>query len=116
MINDLNRITLMGHLGADAKSQQNPPIPVTFSIATTDRWTDKNDERKTRTEWHNIVVFGGLCRYAATLKKGDRVYIEGQLRSHKYEKQIGAESVTVTGFEVAASQIDLVAAKNENDQ
>lgn len=116
MINDLNRVVVMGHLGADAKPQQSSNGPVTFSIATTDRWIDPQNNRKTRTEWHNIVVFGNLGTYAAKLKKGDRVYIEGQLRSSRFEKIIGGETVSFVNHEIAALQIDCVAAKNDDDE
>ena len=72
MINDLNRVLLMGYLGADAQAPQSDNTPVTFSVATTDRWVDEKKQKQTRTEWHNIVVFGNLRKYAAKLKKGDR--------------------------------------------
>ena len=112
MINDLNRVMLLGYLGADAKSPQNDSAPVCFSVATTDRWMVEGT-RNTRTEWHNIVVFGNLRKYAAKLKKGDRVYIDGQLRSSSYEKTVGGETVTVYNHEIAVNQIERVAAKSE---
>lgn len=111
MINDLNRIVLMGHLGADA-TQRNPKAPVTFSIATTSRWIDAGD-RQSRTDWHNIVVFNNLSKYAAKLKKGDRVYLEGELRSNTYDKTVGNETIKITRYEVFALQLDRVAAKSE---
>ena len=114
MINELNRVVLMGHLGADAK-QHGPKGPVTFSVATTARWTDADNTPRTRTEWHNAVAFGGLSNYAVKLKKGDRVYIEGELRSSRYEKQIGTETVAFVNFEIAVSQLDRVAAKADNE-
>jgi single-strand DNA-binding protein len=114
MINDLNRVVLMGHLGADAK-QQSTNHPVTFSIATASRWTDNAGDRQSRTEWHNVVVFNKLTKYAATLKKGDRVYLEGELRSSKYEKTVGKETLKLTSIEIFAVQIDRVAAKADTD-
>jgi single-strand DNA-binding protein len=115
MINDLNRVTLMGHLGADA-TQKSPTAPVTFSLATTSRWNDNSGDRQSRTEWHNIVVFNNLGKYAVKLKKGDRVYVEGELRTSKYEKTIGDEILKLTSYEVFAGQIDRVAAKADDSE
>ena len=108
MISDLNRIVLLGHLGADAM-QKSSTAPVTFNLATTSRWTDNAGERQSRTEWHTIVVFNNLGKYAARLKKGDRVYVEGELRTNKYEKTVGGETLKLTSYEVFAAQIDRVA-------
>ena len=109
MINDLNRVTLMGHVGQDA-TQQSDTAPITFNIATSDRWTDEKNQRQSRTEWHKVVVFGNLGKYAAKLKKGDRVYVEGQLRTSKFDKPAGDDSVTVYNTEIIAAQIERVAA------
>ncbi len=114
MVNDLNRTALMGHVGADAK-QANPKAPVTFSIATTAKWNDNAGDRQTRTDWHNIVVFGNLRKYAAKLRKGDRVYIEAEARNNNYEKTVGGEVVKFREVEFLAAQIDRVAAKADND-
>ena len=117
MINDLNRTAHMGYLGADAK-QQNANAPVTFSIATSEKWMDDSDNRQQRTDWHNIAVFGNLRSYAAKLKKGDRVYVEGKLRNNHHDKQIGGETVTIYNSEIHATDIERVAAKgdvNEKD-
>ena len=113
MINDLNRVLLMGHLGANAQAPQSDNAPVTFSIATTDRWMDEKKQKQTRTEWHSIVVFGNLRKYAAKLKKGDRVYIDGQLRSSKYDKTVGGETITIDKHEIAVVQIERVTAKTD---
>ncbi len=115
MINDLNRVTLTGHVGNDAK-QANPNVPVTFSIATTSRWKNDADSTQTRTDWHSIVVFGNLRKYALKFKKGDRVYVEAQARNNNYEKKIGEETVKFREVEYLASQIERVAAKNEDDE
>ncbi len=115
MINDLNRIQLMGRLGADAE-QKSPRHPVTFNIATSSRWTDEGGDRHSRTEWTPIVVFNNLAKYAAELKKGDRVYLEGELRSSKYDKTVGSDTLKLTSYEVFAVQIERVAAKAEIDE
>lgn len=115
MINDLNRVQLMGYVGDDAKAPQTDNAPVCFSVATTDRWVT-GDTRNTRTEWHSIAVFGNLRKHAAKLKKGDRVYIEGQSRSSSYDKTVGNEKVTVHNREVIANQIEIVATKADGEE
>ena len=113
MISDLNRIVLLGHLGADA-TQKSSTAPITFNLATTSRWTDNAGDRQSRTEWHTIVVFNNLGKYAARLKKGDRVYVEGELRTNKYEKTVAGETLKLTSYEVFAAQIDRVAEGNSS--
>ena len=115
MINDLNRTAHMGYLGADAK-QQNANAPVTFSIATSEKWMDDDNNRQQRTDWHNVVVFGNLRTYAAKLKKGDRVYVEGKLRNNHHDKQIGGETVTIYNSEIHAADIECVAAKGDGSE
>jgi single-strand DNA-binding protein len=115
MINDLNRTAQMGYLGADAK-QQSANAPVTFSIATTEKWTDDENNRQQRTDWHYIVVFGNLRTYAASFKKGDRVYVEGKLRNNHRDKEIGGETVTMYSSEIHATDIERVAAKADDNQ
>ncbi len=115
MINDLNRIQLMGYVGADAVSPKSDNAPVTFSIATSDRWT-VNETRQTRTDWHSIAVFGNLRKYAGRLKKGERVYIEGQLRSNSYDKTVGGETIKLSSFEVIANQIERLTITSDTEQ
>jgi single-strand DNA-binding protein len=85
----LNNATLTGFLGSDAESRttkSNTTFTV-FSLATKDSWKDRESgEWTSRTEWHRAVVFGRLNDFAATLKKGDHVQIQGQLRTREYEK------------------------------
>ncbi|HTF72458.1 MAG TPA: single-stranded DNA-binding protein [Edaphobacter sp.] len=115
MVNDLNKTFHMGYLGADAK-QQNANAPVTFSIATSEKWSDDNNQPQERTEWHNIVVFGNLRNYAIKFKKGDRVYVEGKIHNNKYPKEIGGETVTMIYPEIHAVELDRVAAKGEESR
>jgi len=112
MINNLNRSVFMGHVGADAK-QANTNAPVIFAIAVSSHWNDNAGDRQTRTDWQNIVVFGNLRKYAATLKKGDRVYIEAEARNNNYEKKIAGEIVKFRETEFLAAAIERVAAKGE---
>lgn len=114
MINNLNRSVFMGHLGADPK-QTNDNNPVTFSIAVSSHWTDAAGDRQTRTDWQNIVVFGNLRKYAAKLRKGDRVYVEAEARNNHYERKIGTETVKFYETEFLAAAIERVAIRAETE-
>ena len=92
----INRATLIGHLGKDPKvaALNSGSKVVSFSIATSESWKDKNTgERRERTQWHNVVIFNeGLCGIAERfLKKGSQVYIEGSIETRKYTDQAGTE-------------------------
>lgn len=115
MSRSINKTFQMGYLGADAK-QQSENAPVTFSIATTEKWTDDNNQPHERTEWHNIAVFGNLRNYANKFKKGDRVWVEGKIRYNKNPKEIGGETVTFIYPEIIAAEIERVAAKGEDNE
>lgn len=86
----VNKVILVGRLGRDPEVRiTNSGNPITtFSMATSEEWRDKNTgEKKTKTEWHNIVVFNNLADIASRyLKKGHNVYIEGKLQTTEYEK------------------------------
>lgn len=88
----LNKVTLIGNLGADpeARSLNNGGEVVNLRLATTETW-GKGDDRKERTEWHQVVIFNeGLGRVAKSyLKKGSKVYLEGQLQTRKWTDQSG---------------------------
>ena len=85
----LNTATLTGFLGNDAETRttkSNSTFTV-FSLATKNSWKDRETgEWTSHTEWHRAVVFGRLKEFAATLKKGDHVQIQGQLRTREYDK------------------------------
>ena len=85
----LNRISLIGNTGDDAKAVSNGPT--TISLATNVSWTDKQtQERRTRTEWHQLVIWNGLGKWAATLPKGTPLYVEGELIYEKYPRKVEA--------------------------
>lgn len=93
MAGSLNKVQLIGHLGADPdirKNNSGDPI-ANMRIATTESWRDKQSgDRKEKTEWHNVVIFGGIAKVAEQyLKKGMKVYIEGQLQTRKWQDQNG---------------------------
>ena len=94
----LNRITLVGYTGGDAKLIPNGPT--TLMLATNTVWTDpQTRERRTRTEWHQLVVWNDLGRWAATLGKGTPLLVEGELIYDQYgrktEAALGKQTVEV---------------------
>ncbi|RVD44923.1 single-stranded DNA-binding protein [Mesorhizobium sp. M4A.F.Ca.ET.020.02.1.1] len=99
MAGSLNRVFLIGHLGADPEIRRlNSGDPVVnIRVATSESWRDKNSgERKEKTEWHNVVIFNdGLAKVAEQyLKKGAKVYVEGQLQTRKWQDQSGNDRYT----------------------
>jgi single-strand DNA-binding protein len=85
----LNNVTLTGFLGGDSDTRTTKTDTnfAAFSLATKNSWKDRaTGEWVSRTEWHRAVVFGRLTTLAATLKKGDHVQIQGQLRTREFEK------------------------------
>lgn len=99
MAGSVNKAVILGHLGRDPEVRRNAqgdPI-VTLSVATSESWRDKaSGERKERTEWHRVVIFNeGLAKVAESyLKKGSKVYLEGQLQTRKWTDQAGIEKYT----------------------
>ena len=99
MAGSVNKVILIGNLGTDPeiRSMQSGDEVVNLSIATSERWKDKaSGEMKDRTQWHKVVIFNqGLITVAKNyLKKGAKVYIEGQLETRKWTDQSGAEKYT----------------------
>jgi len=95
----VNKVILVGNLGRDpeVRSTQDGKKIVNFSIATSETWKDRQSgERRERTEWHRVVIFNeGLARIAEQyLRKGSKVYIEGQLQTRKWTDQSGVEKYT----------------------
>lgn len=91
----VNRVTLIGNLGDDpeAKSLNNGGEVVNLRIATSETWKDKDGQRQERTEWHRVVIFNeNLAKVAKSyLRKGSKVYLEGQIQTRKWTDQSGAD-------------------------
>ena len=99
MAGSVNKVILIGNLGRDpeVRSFQNGGKVCNLTIATSENWRDKQSgERKERTEWHRVAIFSeGLVRIAEQyLKKGSKIYIEGQLETRKWQDQSGADRYT----------------------
>ena len=85
----INKVIVLGNLGRDPETKYLPSgdAVTTFSVATSEKWKDKSGNDKEVTEWHNIVAFKRLAEIAAEyLRKGSKVYVEGQLRTQTWEK------------------------------
>lgn len=99
MAGSINKVTLLGNLGRDpeVRSGQDGSKIVSFSMATTESWKDRTTgERKDRTEWHRVVVFNpNLAEVCEKyLKKGSKIYLEGQLQTRKWQDKDGIERYT----------------------
>ena len=99
MAGSVNKVILIGNLGKDpeVRSFQNGGQVCSFSLATSENWKDKSTgEKREKTEWHNISIFSdGLVRVAQQyLKKGSKVYIEGQLETRKWQDKEGKDRYT----------------------
>ena len=115
MAGSVNKVILVGNLGKDPevrRTQDGRPI-VNLSVATSETWRDKNTgERKERTEWHRVVIFSeGLAKVAEQyLKKGAKVYLEGQLQTRKWQDQQGQDrystEVVLQGFNSQLTMLD----------
>jgi single-strand DNA-binding protein len=115
MAGSVNKVILVGNLGKDPeirRTQDGRPI-ANLSVATSESWRDKaTGERKEKTEWHRVVIFNeGLCKVAEQyLKKGAKVYLEGQLQTRKWTDQSGAEKysteVVLQGFNSNLTMLD----------
>ena len=115
MAGSVNKVILVGNLGRDPEvrqTQDGRPI-VNLAVATSESWKDKNTgERRERTEWHRVVIFSeGLARVAEQyLRKGSKVYIEGQLQTRKWQDQNGQDKysteVVLQGFNSTLTMLD----------
>ena len=94
----VNKVILVGNLGADpeARSLNNGGEVVNMRVATSESWKDRDGNRQERTEWHNVVIFNeNLGRVAKSyLRKGSKVYLEGQLQTRKWQGQDGNDKYT----------------------
>jgi single-strand DNA-binding protein len=115
MAGSVNKVILVGNLGADPeirRTQDGRPI-ANLRVATSESWRDKaTGERREKTEWHRVVIFNeGLCRIAEQyLKKGSKVYLEGQLQTRKWQDKDGNDrystEVVLQGFNSQLTMLD----------
>jgi single-strand DNA-binding protein len=93
----INKVILVGNLGKDpeVRTVQSGALVARFSVATSETYTNKEGQKVENTEWHNVVLWRGLASVAEKyLKKGNKVYIEGKLRTRQYEDKDGVKKYT----------------------
>ena len=109
MARGVNKVILLGNLGADPETRYTAGGSAVTNIrmATTDSWRDKQSgERQERTEWHRVVFFGRLAEIAGEyLRKGSQCYVEGQIRTNKWQGQDGQDRYTT---EIIANEMQLL--------
>ncbi|MDR0449332.1 MAG: single-stranded DNA-binding protein [Rickettsiales bacterium] len=122
MAGSINKVILVGNLGADPESRtlNNGNKVVNLRVATSESWTDKaSGERKEQTEWHRVVIFNqGLAQVAERfLSKGSKVYLEGQLRTRKWQNQQGQDqySTEITLNTIGAQMVLLSGGKGAGE-
>jgi single-strand DNA-binding protein len=109
MARGVNKVIIVGNLGADPDTRYMPSgaAVTNLSVATNESWKDKQTgEQKDRTEWHRVAMFGRLAEIAAEyLRKGSQVYIEGKLRTRKWQDQQGNDRYTT---EIIADEMQML--------
>ena len=116
MARGINKVIIVGNLGADPDSRAMPSgnAVTNISVATSESWNDRETgEKQEKTEWHRVVFFNRLAEIAAQyLKKGSQVYVEGKLQTRKWEDKEGNERWTT---EVVANQMQMLGDRMSND-
>ena len=106
----VNKVIIVGNLGRDPETRYMPEgnAITNISVATTDKWKDKNGEMQEKTEWHRVAFFGKLAEIAGEyLKKGSQVYVEGRLQTREWEKD-GVKRYTT---EIIANQMQMLGSR-----
>lgn len=113
-MSSVNKAIIVGNLGADPEIRTMPSGDkvANLSVATSEKWKDKTTgERKEKTEWHRVSVFGNLAEICEKyLKKGSKVYLEGQIETRKWQDQSGADrystEIVLRGFNSTLTMLD----------
>jgi single-strand DNA-binding protein len=113
----VNKVIILGSLGQDpeVKFTQGGAAITNISVATSEKWKDKNTgQMQERTEWHRVVIFNKLAEIAGEyLKKGSKVYLEGSLRTRKWQGQDGSDRYTT---EIVADEMQMLDSKVEGKE
>lgn len=116
MSKGVNKVIIVGNLGQDPESKAfaSGGSVTNISVATSESWKDKQSgQQQERTEWHRIVFFNRLAEIAAQyLKKGSKVYVEGSLRTRKWQAQDGSDRYTT---EIVAEKMQMLDSRSEGD-
>ena len=109
----VNKVILVGRLGRDPETRYMPngDAITNFSLATDEQWRDRNGERQTRTEWHNVSLYGKLGEIANQyLRKGSQVFIEGKIQSRKYTGKDGIERMA---YDIIGNEMKMLGNRND---
>ena len=109
----VNKVILVGRLGRDPETRYIPngDAITNFSLATDEQWRDRNGERQTRTEWHNVSLYGKLGEIANQyLRKGSQVFIEGKIQSRKYTDKDGIERMA---YNIIGNEMKMLGNRND---
>ncbi len=109
----VNKVILVGRLGRDPETRYMPngDAITNFSIATDEQWRDRNGERQTRAEWHNVSLYGKLGEIANQyLRKGSQVFIEGKIQSRKYTDKDGIERMA---YNIIGNEMKMLGNRND---
>lgn len=110
----VNKVVILGNVGQDPEIRQGNFIVAALSIATTRKWRDKAGETQSETEWHRVSAFDRLAEIISQyVRKGDPIYIEGRLRTRKYEDKQGVERWVT---EIIAEQLQLLRQKDSDEK
>lgn len=111
----INKAIILGNIGNDPETKytQDGKAITSFSVATSEKWKDKNGQPNEKTEWHRITCFGKLAEIAEKyLKKGSKVYIEGSIKTDKWKDKDGNDRYT-TG--IIAKEMQMLDSKESSD-
>ncbi|WP_370580299.1 single-stranded DNA-binding protein [Snodgrassella alvi] len=109
----VNKVILVGRLGRDPETRYMPngDAITNFSLATDEQWRDRNGERQTRTEWHNVSLYGKLGEIANQyLRKGSQVFVEGKIQSRKYTDKDGIERMA---YNIIGNEMKMLGNRND---
>ena len=112
----LNKVILIGRLGRDPETRfmPNGEAVCNFSVATSEKYTDKNGQRQEATEWHNVTMYRKLAEIAGQyLKQGSQVYIEGKIKSRKDTDKNGVER---TAYDIIANELKMLGGNSQAPQ
>ena len=110
----VNKVIILGNVGQDPEIREGNFTVAALSIATTRKWRDKAGEAQSETEWHRVSAFGRLAEIISQyVRKGDPIYIEGRLRTRKYEDKQGVERWVT---EIIADQLQLLRQKDSDEK
>jgi len=112
----VNKVIIIGNLGADpeVRATQSGDAVASFTVATTERWKDKEGQQQENTEWHRVIAWKRLAEICGEyLHKGSKVFVEGKLQTRKWQDQNGNDRYTT---EIVAREMKMLSSRNQSNQ